>query len=117
MSLLPETAMVGLITFGTMVQVHELGFTECPKSYVFKGTKDYEPQQVQELLGLSRGVVGAAPVPGMAGSAAAAAAASNRFLLPVSECSTVLESILEDLQRDPVSDYHTPARYRTSAQK
>ncbi len=39
--------MVGLITFGTMVQVHELGFTECPKSYVFKGTKDYEPQQVQ----------------------------------------------------------------------
>jgi hypothetical protein len=44
--LLPETALVGLITFGTMVQVHELGFAECPKSYVFKGTKDYEPQQV-----------------------------------------------------------------------
>jgi hypothetical protein len=50
LSLLPETALVGLITFGTMVQVHELGFAECPKSYVFKGTKDYEPQQVQVRL-------------------------------------------------------------------
>jgi hypothetical protein len=58
---------------------------------------------VQELLGLGRGVSGGASVPGMAGAAAMAAASSNRFLLPVSECSPVLESILEDLQRDPVS--------------
>ena len=52
LSLLPENALVGLITFGTMVQVHELGFVECPKSYVFKGTKDYEPQQVQVICTL-----------------------------------------------------------------
>jgi protein transport protein SEC23 len=37
LSLLPENASVGLITFGTHVHVHELGFDECPKSYVFRG--------------------------------------------------------------------------------
>ena len=36
-ALLPEDCHVGLITFGRMVQVHELGFTELPKSFVFKG--------------------------------------------------------------------------------
>ena len=38
---------VGLVTFGTHVHVHELGFSECPKAYVFRGTKDYSPAQVQ----------------------------------------------------------------------
>jgi protein transport protein SEC23 len=33
---LPEYAHVGLVTFGTHVHVHELGFSECSKSYVFQ---------------------------------------------------------------------------------
>ncbi|TDZ17373.1 Protein transport protein sec23 [Colletotrichum orbiculare MAFF 240422] len=36
LSLLPENALVGLITYGTMAQVHEIGYTECAKS--FRGT-------------------------------------------------------------------------------
>ena len=40
LSLLPESALLCLITFGTNVQVHELGFAECPKSFVFRGTKE-----------------------------------------------------------------------------
>lgn len=39
LSLLPPYALVGLITFGTMTQVHETGYTECAKSYVFRGSK------------------------------------------------------------------------------
>jgi protein transport protein SEC23 len=35
--MLPDESQVGLITFGRMVQVHELGFTELPKSFVFRG--------------------------------------------------------------------------------
>ncbi len=35
------------MTFGTHVHVHELGFSECPKAYVFRGTKDYSVGQVQ----------------------------------------------------------------------
>lgn len=34
-------------------QVHELGFADCPKSFVFRGTKDYAAKQIQEMLGLT----------------------------------------------------------------
>ena len=44
---------VGLITYGTHVHVHELGFTECAKSYVFRGSKEYTPASVAEQLGLA----------------------------------------------------------------
>jgi protein transport protein SEC23 len=113
--------MVGLITFGTMVQVHELGFQDCPKSFVFRGTKDVSAEQVHSLLGVgrkgqgARGPGGAAPPggeskqgggpggPGGAPGGAAGGAGSgiSRFLLPVSECGFALESILEDLTKDP----------------
>ncbi|ELK34787.1 Protein transport protein Sec23A [Myotis davidii] len=47
LSLLPPTALVGLITFGRMVQVHELGCEGISKSYVFRGTKDLTAKQLQ----------------------------------------------------------------------
>ena len=47
LSLLPPNALVGLITFGKMVQVHELGCEGCSKSYVFRGTKDMTAKQIQ----------------------------------------------------------------------
>ena len=43
--------MVGLITFGTNVMVHELGFADCPKSYVFRGSKEYAPVKVRMVRG------------------------------------------------------------------
>ncbi|XP_053711566.1 protein transport protein Sec23B isoform X1 [Synchiropus splendidus] len=54
LSLLPPNALVGLITFGRMVQVHELGCEGIAKSYVFRGTKDLSSKQIQEMLGLSK---------------------------------------------------------------
>jgi protein transport protein SEC23 len=92
LNLLPEDALVGLITFGTLVHVHELGFADCPKAYAFRGEKDYNVQKVQEMLSIAplRG----APVQGRQ-------SAVGRFLMPVSECTFTLEQILEDLQRDP----------------
>jgi hypothetical protein len=45
-SMLPEYVHVGLITFGTHVHVYEIGFTELSKCYVFRGAKEYTPQQV-----------------------------------------------------------------------
>jgi hypothetical protein len=51
LGLLPSNAIVGLITFGSTVQVHELSFDLCPKSYVFNGAKEIDPKQVQQLLG------------------------------------------------------------------
>uniref|UniRef100_A0A8C0QSB9 Protein transport protein SEC23 n=1 Tax=Chelonoidis abingdonii TaxID=106734 RepID=A0A8C0QSB9_CHEAB len=49
LSLLPPTALVGLITFGRMVQVHELGCEGISKSYVFRGTKDLSAKQLQVI--------------------------------------------------------------------
>ncbi len=47
LSLLPPNALIGLITFGKMVQVHELGCEGCSKSYVFRGSKDLTAKQIQ----------------------------------------------------------------------
>jgi protein transport protein SEC23 len=62
LSLLPPNAIVGLITFGKMVQVHELGCEGISKSFVFRGTKDYTAKQVQDMLGLGRGGGGGQPM-------------------------------------------------------
>lgn len=37
---IPPDAMIGLITYGKMAYVHELGFADCPKAYVFRGDKE-----------------------------------------------------------------------------
>ncbi|KAF6769737.1 hypothetical protein AHF37_11193 [Paragonimus kellicotti] len=50
LSFLPPNALVGLITFGKMVHVHELETGPIAKSWVFKGTKDYTGNQIQVLL-------------------------------------------------------------------
>ncbi|KAG2147519.1 hypothetical protein DEU56DRAFT_929167 [Suillus clintonianus] len=34
-------------------QVHELGYAECSKVYVFRGGKEYTQKQIQDMLGLS----------------------------------------------------------------
>ncbi|EED93311.1 hypothetical protein THAPSDRAFT_22248 [Thalassiosira pseudonana CCMP1335] len=88
LNLLPEDSLVGLITFGTNVQVHELGFEGLPKAYVIRGNKEYGPAKFGQLLGCG-------------GAAAAGGNVLRRFLLPVSECAMTLESILDDLRKDP----------------
>ena len=98
LNILPEDSLVGLITFGTTVHVHELGFAECPKAYVFRGDRELTSAQVQDMLGVMPVRAGMGqPVagPGMRQPAV------GRFLLPVSECSFALEQVLDDLQRDP----------------
>lgn len=100
LSLLPPHALVGLITYGTMAHVHELGYTECAKSYVFRGNKDYSAKQVQEMLGLL--APGLRPVqPMQPGRPQPHMPPSSRFLLPVQNCEYQLNNILEQLQKDP----------------
>ncbi|ROJ78814.1 Protein transport protein Sec23A [Anabarilius grahami] len=97
LSLLPPTALVGLITFGRMVQVHELGCEGISKSYVFRGTKDLSAKQLQEMLGLSK------PAAAQAGRGPQQPQVppSNRFLQPVQKIDMNLTDLLGELQRDP----------------
>jgi protein transport protein SEC23 len=104
LGLLPPNALVGLITFGTMAQVHELGYTECAKSYVFRGNKDYTAKQVQEMLGLigaPGGRPNMPPVQQPGRPAVPMGGAQTRFLLPVQQCEFQLTNVLEGLQKDP----------------
>jgi hypothetical protein len=56
LSLLPPSALIGLITLKKMVHVHELGCVGISKSCVFRGTKDLTTKQIQEFQGMGSSV-------------------------------------------------------------
>ncbi|CAL5012979.1 unnamed protein product [Urochloa decumbens] len=109
--LLPDQSLVGLITFGTYVQVHELGFGLLPKSYVFKGTKEVTKEQILDQMSFFAGKT--KPTSGVIAGARDGLSTESiaRFLLPASECEFVLNSVIEELQRDP---WPVPADERSS---
>lgn len=78
--------------------MHELGYTECAKSYVFRGNKDYTAKQVQEMLGLGSGIRPGMPPQQPQRPPLPPAA---RFLLPVQQAEFQITNIIEQLQRDP----------------
>eukprot|EP00939_MAST-03C_sp_MAST-3C-sp1_P003211 g3211.t1 len=97
LALLPDNALIGLVSFGRMVHVHELVDDGLPKSYVFRGHKEYTGPVVQELLGLvPRGRRQNIKAGGVTPPEATA-----RFLKPKSECEFTVEQILDDMQPDP----------------
>ncbi|TQD82413.1 hypothetical protein C1H46_032055 [Malus baccata] len=51
--LLPDKSLVGFVLYRTQVQVHELGFSDLLKVYVFRGSTEISNEQVLEQLGLS----------------------------------------------------------------
>ncbi|KAK9814088.1 hypothetical protein WJX72_000474 [[Myrmecia] bisecta] len=111
LQMIPEYAQVGLVTYGTHVHVHELGFAECAKSYVFQGSKEYTPQAVQDQLGLGASKAVRQP-PSPAKPQLAQASPAARFVLPLSDCEFVISGVLDELQRDafPTLADHRPAR-------
>lgn len=46
LALLPERCLVGLITFGALVALHELS-SEMPKAFLFRGDRDISGPQVR----------------------------------------------------------------------
>ena len=80
--------------------VHEIGYAECSKSYIFhRNLKEYQlKQKIQDMLGLSS-QSRAAPRPRHPMPQATFCAA--RFLLPVQQCESQLTGILESLTCDP----------------
>jgi protein transport protein SEC23 len=92
--LLHENSLVGLITFGTLVHVHELGFGEITKTYVFKGSKDVSKEQLLEQMGFF--LKKPKPPTGVIAGAKDGLSADSisRFLLPASQCEFTLNSVL-----------------------
>ncbi|KAJ3351093.1 GTPase-activating protein S23 [Allomyces javanicus] len=118
LAVIPQHALVGFISFGTMTQVHELAAVDAPKAYVFRGSKEYTSKQIQEMLGLAP--VSGNPAPTGAGGPNARAPnaagpgprSAMRFLMPLAQAEFNLTSIIENLQRDPwpVPQGKRPAR-------
>lgn len=118
--LLPPNSLVGLVTFGKNVHIHELSFDDCPKSYVFRGDKELTSQQIANFLGLRPTTVNQ-PVqqqPGQPGQPQPNVGgfdpkkATGRFLMPVGDCEYQLTQILEGLTKDawPYKNSERPQR-------
>lgn len=106
LSLLPAHALVGLVTFGTYTQVHELSYETCPKSHIFRGDRECPQAKVKQLLGLGPCEVGTP------GNRVPGKPAASRFLVQVSAEEFQLTSLLEGLKNDPwpVSNDRRPLR-------
>uniref|UniRef100_A0A8C7ZN09 Protein transport protein SEC23 n=1 Tax=Oryzias sinensis TaxID=183150 RepID=A0A8C7ZN09_9TELE len=94
LSLLPPNALVGLITFGRMVQVHELSCEGIAKSYVFRGTKDLTSKQIQVVPWPPR-------MPLRRAGRREATRHPSLFLQPIHRVDMNLTDLLGELQRDP----------------
>mmetsp|Transcript_8140 Transcript_8140/g.30024 ORF Transcript_8140/g.30024 Transcript_8140/m.30024 type:complete len:753 (-) Transcript_8140:126-2384(-) len=101
LTILPEGCLVGLITFDRLIYVHELGFSDVAKQYVFQGTKEVKQDELEQLLGI--------------GAIKQKQRGHNqphgvgRFLLPITECEFALNTALEDLK---TSTYPTQQGFR-----
>ncbi|CAH2061581.1 unnamed protein product, partial [Thlaspi arvense] len=112
LDLLPDTSIVGLITFDSLVRVYELGFPHCTKSYFFHGNKDCTKDQLLDQLSFF--VKNPKPSSGVIAGARDGLSSEDiaRFLLPSSDCQFTLHSVLEELRNNPwpVAADHRPAR-------
>lgn len=102
LSTMPENTLVGLITYGSMTHVHELGFPDFPKQYVFRGDAEFTKEQVAELLGARTQNVQQAGAHGQSPNRA-------RFLLPISECEFAMSSALDEV---PTNGFERPTGSR-----
>ncbi|XP_039007255.1 protein transport protein SEC23-like isoform X2 [Hibiscus syriacus] len=100
---LPENALVGLVTFDAMVNVYDLGFSECLRVVVFHGDRELSSQQVQKFLGIggtNMQQLGKCP-----------AIQKQSFLLPISECEFSITSAIEEIRSSvQVTPGHRPQR-------
>jgi len=88
LNFIPEDSMIALITFGKMVQVHQLNNDGCPQCYVFRGDKEIDSKNLLDQLGIK-----AVNDPLLTASDAAL----KKFLVTVGECEFALNTILDDL--------------------
>ncbi|CAH1436426.1 unnamed protein product [Lactuca virosa] len=104
---IPENALVGFVSFGTQVQVHELGYADISKVYVFQGSKEMTREDVLDQLGLLAGVANGRRMGGGPGFQKGVVQGQgfpnsgvSRFLLPASEGAYIIHSRLEELDVD-----------------
>ncbi|XP_049849293.1 protein transport protein SEC23-like [Schistocerca gregaria] len=84
LKVIPPTSFVGVITFGSIVQVYDLGFPYCFKSHIFRGDEDVDSKKLQQAL-----------------KTHSKTSTQSRFFLPVSQCEANFRAIIEQIHPDP----------------
>lgn len=100
---LPENASVGLITFGAMVKVYDLGFSDCTRVILFPGERELSSEQVRKFLGMD-GIK-------QQHLGRNAFIQNQSLLLPISECEFNITTAIEELRSFlKVKPGHRPMR-------
>lgn len=99
LNLLPPNALIALVTFGTMVQVHDLASENIARSYIFRGDKEYTDKQIGEML--NRPMAHAQQQRNLQQQPPQFSNSLTRFFLPVEDVECQLTQTLEKLGKDP----------------
>ena len=97
---LPENCKVGIITFGKIVNVIEIGNGDMAISYALNGEKKYDIEEIKELLGLTVRNTNDLNSKNFTNSILVNESKRPKFIMPVGEVSFSINSFLDDLQRD-----------------
>eukprot|EP00486_Rosalina_sp_Unknown_P013244 CAMPEP_0201593950 /NCGR_PEP_ID=MMETSP0190_2-20130828/191416_1 /ASSEMBLY_ACC=CAM_ASM_000263 /TAXON_ID=37353 /ORGANISM="Rosalina sp." /LENGTH=370 /DNA_ID=CAMNT_0048053375 /DNA_START=329 /DNA_END=1438 /DNA_ORIENTATION=- len=91
LTILPEDSLIGLITFGKHVSVHEIGFIQCNKSIVFRGDIDNDENKLKNFtVDRIKHLLEVTPLNG----------GISRFFQSISEIGNEFNEILEDINID-----------------
>ncbi|CCD24326.1 uncharacterized protein NDAI_0D00120 [Naumovozyma dairenensis CBS 421] len=113
LSLLPPNAMIGLITYNNIVQLHDFSPSPINKCNVFRGDKEYTLSDLTKILTGTNTPNNMGNIP----SAAPTNNSLNRFFLPLEQIEFKLNQILENVIADnwPIPNGHRPLRGTGSA--
>ncbi|SMN19829.1 similar to Saccharomyces cerevisiae YPR181C SEC23 GTPase-activating protein, stimulates the GTPase activity of Sar1p [Maudiozyma saulgeensis] len=113
LTLLPPNALIGLITYGNVVQLHDLSSETIDRCNVFRGDREYQFEQLVEMLTGQR--AGNASLQG--NNMKITPTSLNRFFLPLENIEFKLNQLLENLTPDQwsIPAGHRPTRATGSA--
>ena len=93
LSTIPPECEIGIITAGKMCNLLEIGFTDFPKMFVFKGDKLYSQQDITTQLGLVN-----------KNDPRVQSSGGKKFIMPLKDCEFSLNSFLDDLFPDSFNE-------------
>ncbi|GAB2266106.1 Protein transport protein S23 G [Dionaea muscipula] len=100
---LPDCAVVGLVTFDSMVRVHDLGFQECTRVVLFHGDRELTSGEIKQFLRLHNAKKQHVGKP--------TADLQQGFLVPVSEFEFSITMAIEEIHSSQqVMPGHRPKR-------
>lgn len=110
LSLMPANALIGLITYGKVVQLHDFSNDTMARCNVFKGDKDYQLEPLVEML-TGQKISNTLP------STQVTPFSLNRFFLPLEQIEFKFVQVIESLSQDDwaLRPGHRPIRATGSA--